>query len=172
MTLQPQLHPEKDDIYVVDMSDDQSAVDLAKMYGSTRCYIFVEPTKERGKKAIRLGLENMKQNSQEGALIISDRCVISCTFIANLKKAASHDDWGILFPQVQDMRKRIDPNFSHYCPPTTVVAKLDGDTRLNDAVFYVKSREISDTELAMNYLQDIHAGFFGNELVCVLPEYK
>lgn len=171
VSLQPQLHP-NDDIYIVDNTEDVSAKKIAMMYGSTRCYIFVEPSKAKGRAAIKLGLQSMKENKQEGALIISDRCVISCTFITNLKKAAMHDDWGMLLPQVSETKTMLDQNFKWFNPPTTVVAKLDTNSLLHDACLYVKSREIGNKDLGMNYLQDISVGYFGNELVGVLPEYK
>lgn len=171
VSLQPQLHPD-DDIYILDNSPEKSAKKLALMYGSTRCYIFVEPTDKKGRAAIKYGLQSMKENKQEGALIISDRCVISTTFIANLKKAAAQEEFGMLVPQVSETKTMLDQNFKWFSPVTTLVAKLDNESLLHDAVIYIKSREIGDKDLGMNYLQDIKVGYFGNELVSVLPEYK
>lgn len=171
VSIQPQLHPD-DDIYIVDSSKEKSGKQIALLYGSTRCYIFVEETEKRGREAIKFGLESMKQNKQEGALLISDRCVISCTFVANLKKAVAYDDWNILVPQVAETKTALDQNFKWFNAPTTVITKVEEDTMLNDAVLYVKSREIDDEDLSMNYLRDINVGYFGNELVGILPEYK
>lgn len=169
VSLQPQLHPD-DDIYIV--SPDESAKKIAMMYGSTRCYIFVEISQKKGRAAIKLGLESMKDNKQEGALIISDRCVISTTFVKNLKKAAAKPDFGMLVPQVSETKTMLDQNFKWFNPVTTNVVELDGESLLNDACIYIKENEIGDKDLGMNYLQDIHVGYFGNELVGVLQEYK
>jgi hypothetical protein len=168
VSLQPQLHPD-DDIYVVDSSLDRSAVKLVKAYGANRCYIFVEVTDKIGRDAIQYGLQSMKENKQDGALILAENSVISSTFIANLKKAAAHKEWGILIPAVSEVIDGImDANFKWFCPPTTEIKLVnENEEKLSRAALYIKASEIND-DFTMDYYRDLRVGRFENEMVVFL----
>jgi hypothetical protein len=170
MSLQPQLHPD-DDIYVVDNTPDRSSLPIAKQYGSNRCYIFVEVTTEKDKRfMIQKGLQSMKENKHGGALIIEPGCVISTTFIANLKRAARQDlTADFLSPFVSEPVDGVmDPNFKFFCPPTTEVADCPEDFLLSHAISFVRERAVNDEDYTVDLLRDIRVGVFVNELVVVL----
>lgn len=178
VSLQPQLHPD-DDIYIVDMSLERSAKNIVLAYGSSRCYIFVEPTTERGASAVLFGLQSMKENRQEGALIIEETCIISTTFIANLKKAVQWKDknnkgFGFLVPKIVTMPHMVmDANFKWFGAPTQKVSPLKDipPNSENCPCVYVKTIEIG-----MDYTTDMTrkmpVGCFENEVVVVLPHNK
>lgn len=119
VSIQPQLHPE-DDIYILDMSKDRSGVKMAKTYGSSRCYIFVETFNKDTitEDAIAFGFQSMKENKQEGALIIEPNIIIPVTFIANLKKAIKLGHDVLFFKQsITPKDERMDANFKWFTPP-------------------------------------------------------
>lgn len=170
VSLQPQLQSE-DDIYILDMSKDKSGLRIAKLYGSTRCYILVEPTKEPEEKALEYGFEYMKKNKHQGVLVISDRCVISNTLIANLKRATKgsspyHAEWSKLYIDNSEVLRGVDaldPNFKWFNSPEAKVMDDDEyviDERYNPC-FYVDARLSSFNGV----------GLLTNEVVCVLPDF-
>jgi hypothetical protein len=121
--LQSQLHP-KDDIYVVDSSKDRSGAKIALLYGTTRCYIFVEVGNYTTEQAKKFGVQSAIENKQEGILMISDRCVISRTFISNLKKAIEFD-YAYLCPEVRVLPyPKMDTNFQWFNPTTLKVKEV------------------------------------------------
>lgn len=165
VSLQPQLHPD-DDIYILDLSRTKTAKELVLKYGSTRCYIMVEPTDKPISDAVKFGLQSMKENKQEGALLLLPNSVVSTTFIANLKRAASHDDWDVLVPRVS-FHERMDANFTWFCPPTTTITRIPKDEPISDAAVYMKARKI-DKDFSLDFLQNVAVGKFSNELVVSL----
>lgn len=134
--LQPQLS-EDDDIYIVDSSPNREGLRLAKLYGSTRCYIFVEVGKYDWKDAWEFALQNMKENKQEGLLHLSEDLVISSTFISNMKKAAK-SEFKIIYPIIWGIPySKFPPDFRWYNSPKPVVnAKLNG---ISITCFYQKA---------------------------------
>lgn len=165
VALQPQLHPD-DDIYIVDMTKDLSGVKIAALYGSSRCHIFVEtaPTIET-KEAISRGLENMKQNEQESALVITDRCVITNTFVANMKKALKVCNHCTLVPAFLDTPyEKMDANFNWYG---------SSQAKVVDADPFEHTLILSQCKLIRNLPEDEgeHSlGVVENETIVVLPE--
>lgn len=162
VSLQPQLHPD-DDIYVIDESSERSAVELVKRYGSTRCYIFVEPTEKRGSEAIMFGLQSMKENKQGGALIMPEGAVIPTTFIANLKKVIKQGFDYIVFDEhyVEEM----DPDFKWYTP-SPQVKKYEQQTSLWPAVLYMASRMVENGEI--NSMYDANIALIESENIPIL----
>lgn len=99
--LQPQLHPD-DDIYIIDSSPTHSGLLIANMYGSTRCYLFVEVGIYTPEEAIRFGRQSAKENKQKGFLVLNEGAVISSTLIANYKR---------------ELKKGLDPVPTHIQVP-------------------------------------------------------
>lgn len=167
VALQPQLHPD-DDIYIIDMSKDLSGLKLAGLYGSTRCYIFVEKAHEIDfNEAVARGVQNMKENKQESALVISERCVITNTFVANMKKALKVCNHCTLFPAHLDVLPgddRMDANFNWYGSSQTRILEVE-----NEEMF----RELTDQCKLIRNLPDGEgnhsAGVVANEQIVVLP---
>lgn len=87
VSLQSQLAPE-DDIYIADVSSDRSGLRIANLYGSTKCYIFVEVGQYTKEESIKFATQSMLENKQGGLLVINENVVISTTFISNLKRAS------------------------------------------------------------------------------------
>lgn len=109
--LQPQLHPD-DDIYIIDSSPKKDALKLAALYGTTRCYIFVEPTKYEN--SLQYGIQSMVDNNQEAMLFLREDCFISSTFIANIKKTID-SPFQIISPRVyHNPYAKMDSNFKLY----------------------------------------------------------
>lgn len=118
--LQPQLHPD-DDIYIVDASPNKDALKLAALYGTTRCYIFVELTKYRN--ALEYGIQSMVENNQEALLFLKEDCFISSTFIANIKKAVD-SPYQLISPRVyKNPYPKMDTNFKLYNPTTNKLSE-------------------------------------------------
>lgn len=155
-SLQPQLHP-TDDIYIIDSTPDRSGLKIAAMYGTTRCYIFVEVGLYSYKDARFLGIQSAAQNGQKGVLVISDRCFISQTFIANLKKAAVFGHKAVAPKVVEVPHPLMESNFQWFNPPTTEVKKA----RISQLFCYYIPTEHTSPDMAV----------FENEMVVVLP-YK
>lgn len=111
--LQPQLHP-SDDIYIIDSSREKNGLKVAALYGTTRSYIFVEPTKYEN--ALQYGLQSMVENTQEASLFLREDAFISSTFVANMKKTLD-SPYQIISPRVyQNPYPKMDPNFKLYNP--------------------------------------------------------
>lgn len=146
--LQPQL-AESDDIYIVDASPGKKGVTVANQYSSTRCYIFVEVADCSFEIALKYALQSMVENKQEGLLVLSDRCVISSTFISNLKRVAGCDFF-CLSPKVYtNPYERLNQNFRWYNPPNNTIEKApDFDPRC----FYIKEATNKDCGLLANEL--------------------
>lgn len=114
--LQPLLHKD-DDIYVVDSSPNRDALRIVAMYGTTRCYIFVEPTKE---DALGCGIQSMVENDQKALLFLDEGCFISSTLIANLKKIVG--EYQNVSPLVNiNPYYKMDTNYKHYNSPNDLV---------------------------------------------------
>lgn len=161
VSLQPQLHPD-DDIYIIDMTPDRSGLEIATLYGSSRCFIFVEPAKVDMDTAIKYGIENMKQNKQEGAIILTERCVISNTFVSNMKKAAKTCNHCTLFPLHLDMvHGSMDTNFGWYGVTQTQIDDSVNPKEVTDQCRYI--RNDSDGHIVHS------AGLVRNETIAVLP---
>jgi len=161
VSLQPQLTA-SDDIYVLDLSVGKSAKEVVMLYGSTRCYILVEPTNKPREQALAYGMEYMRQNSHEGALIIDDNVVISTTLIANIKKAAKLD-FNIIFPDYSIVTDRMDSNFKWFGSPMSDTEPItDLYDPIKDSCVYVKN----------DVLGDLKPVRLLNELVVILPEQK
>jgi len=168
VSLQPQLHPD-DDIYIIDMTKDLSGVKIAALYGSTRCFIFVETAPDIDtKEAIQRGIESMKENKQECGLVITERCVITNTFVANMKKALKVCNHCTLVPNHSDVLpgdEKMDANFNWYG---------SSQTRILDVNMEEMFRELTDQcKLIRNLPEDEgeHSlGVVANETIVVLPK--
>lgn len=121
-TLQPQLHPD-DDIYVIDTSKEKLALKIAAIYGTTRCYIFVETAKYED--SLKFALQSMAENKQQGLIFLSEDCFISSTFILNMKKLIkSH--YEIVSPRVyQNPYHKMDNNFKYYNPTAEKISPAE-----------------------------------------------
>lgn len=160
--IQPQLSS-KDDIYLVDTTPDRSGVKIAALYGSTRCYIFVEVGKYTYEQAIGFGAQSAVENKQDGMLVINENAFISQTFIANLKKAVQ---LGSIFTMISPAVIRLpylkmDPNFKLFNPPTT---RVEIDYAPSIFCCYLNSDTIHNKP---NIIPKI--GLFTNETVLILP---
>jgi hypothetical protein len=135
--LQPQLK-EEDDIYIVDATPNREGLRLAKLYGSTRCYIFVEVGDYDWKTAYNFAEQNMFNNKQEGILHLRENLIISSTFISNMKKAAQ-SEYGIIYPVLIGVPyERFPSDFKWYNSAKTVKdAKVKGITI---TCFYKKAK--------------------------------
>lgn len=118
LQLQPQLKSD-DDIYVFDSSEDHDGVDLAKLYGSTRCVIFVEYDWEDSDiTALQAADESAKKNGQRYLLVLTEDCVISATFISNLKRCFKFK-YNMYYPiNLRPAYRQFPTEFNWYNPPT------------------------------------------------------
>lgn len=169
MNLQPQLDTNSD-IYIVDSSKDHSGLELATLYGSTRCIILVEVGLFDFKGALNAGFQSTVENKQEGALILSESTVLPATFISNLKKALKlAPDFNVLTPKIiHTPYGRMDSNFQWFNPPTLEVIKVDHKVYgwLTPGCAYITKRTL---ELDPSKQNDLRVGIFPNETVIVLP---
>lgn len=158
VALQPQLHPD-DDIYIIDTTKDLSGVKLGALYGSTRCFVFVETAPGISfEEAVERGIESMRQNKQEGALVITPRCVITSTFIANMKKAAKLCNHYILYPQfLHALHEIMDANFAWYGSSQTKIVEVDSSE--TDPQCYYQRNGVNQGTI----------GVVENETIAVLP---
>lgn len=151
--LQPQLS-EDDDIYIVDSSPNREGLRLSKLYGSTRCYIFVEVGDYPWDKAFGFAQQSMKENKQDGILCLSEDIVVSHTFISNVKRAAKLG-FGTVYPSFLKLPYPQFPNsFTWYNPP---VKKLEKAVFFFNHCFYQKADANGLT------------GVFREETVVLLP---
>ncbi len=167
VAVQPQLHPD-DDIYILDASEFKSARHVVERYGSTRCYIFVEPIEELEK--YKYGFQSMRENKQEGALLLPPTAVISNTFIANLKKAAKREPFEVfMFGTVKS--DQMDPNFKWFTPPPVVSPMKLGDFSSEDDIVYgpcFLKDSVVPANLDVDLKEDVVAGVITSESVLVL----
>ena len=87
--LQIQLD-QNSDIYIVDTTADRSGLALARLYGSTRQFIFVETGNHTRDQAIAFATQSQRENKQKGLLVIDDDCLISQTFITSVKRVKGY----------------------------------------------------------------------------------
>ena len=121
-TLQPQLHPD-DDLYIIDTSKERLALKIAAIYGTTRCYVFVEPAPYE--KSLQYGIQSMVENKQQGLIFLSEDCFISSTFIFNMKQLLK-TSYEIGSPKVfENPYHKMDPNFKYYNPTKPVISTAD-----------------------------------------------
>lgn len=162
VALQPQLHPD-DDIYIIDTTKDLSGLKIAGLYGSTRCYIFVE--KAPGidfQEAVKRGVQNMKENKQDSALVLTDRCVITTTFVANMKRALKKCNHCTLFPAHMDvLGDRMDANFSWYGSSQTTIEDVEDLSEVTKQCKLIRNLPDGEGEHS--------AGLVTNETIAVLP---
>ena len=134
-TLQSQLSSE-DDIYIIDTSKNKEALKLATIYGTTRSYIFVEPTTLD--KALGVGLESMSDNKQEALIFLGENCFVATTFISNMKRAIN-SGYEIISPVVkQNQYYSMDNNFKFYNASGT---RLKSQENFNSNCYMVVSKE-------------------------------
>ncbi len=120
--IQPQLS-EDDDIYVVDTTPNREGLRLAKLYGSTRCYIFVEVGKYSWAEAYMFAYRNMQENKQGGILSLHENLIISSTFISNIKKASGLG-YDVVIPRIlKTPYPQLPSSFTWYNPPVKKVVK-------------------------------------------------
>lgn len=120
--IQPQLTT-GDDIYIIDSSPTRDALKIATMYGTTRSYIFVEPTQIEN--SLEFGLQSMAENKQEATIFLNDNCFVSSTFIANMKKAIG-SGYEIVSPRVKEnLGYKMDNDFQFYHKTTPVLTSQD-----------------------------------------------
>lgn len=120
--LQPQLSSD-DDIYIIDSSPNKEALKLATIYGTTRSYIFVEPTLLE--KSLEYGLQSMAENKQDALIFLNENCFISSTFIANMKKAVGCG-YEIISPVVkQNEYYKMDNNFKFFNPTIPTISQSE-----------------------------------------------
>lgn len=169
VSLQPQLHPD-DDIYIIDSTKDRSGVRIAKLYGSTRCFIFVEVSPKEEAAAVQLGLQSMKENKQEGALVIYPNLVIPTTFIANLKKAMREMHDILIFNEAKS-DDFLDPNFKWFTPPPTITDSKKTISEIEIASAFITSRIIDDKTFQPRLNNELGIGFIESEHIVLLPDY-
>ena len=163
VSIQPQLHPD-DDIYIVDTTKNQEGVKLAKLLGSTRSFIFVEVAPEKSEiEALKYGFQNMKENKQEGALILPADCVISSTLVANFKKAKK-TQYDMLFCRCSVV-DQMASNFKWFDPPPVV----EGVTPVRlvqivsaEGPCYISSRVITE-DYELKVTDPKRVGYIDNE---------
>lgn len=169
VALQPQLQAD-DDIYILDMTKERSGLRIAKLYGSTRCYILVEPTDKPEGEAIGYGFEYMRKNKHQGVLIISDRCVIPNTLIANLKRATKGNQWTKLYIDNYEVLRGEDtmnPNFQWFNSPEAMVE--DDVDRINEINKFGGLNHCVYINATPSNLNG--TGILVNEKVCLLPDF-
>jgi hypothetical protein len=83
--LQPQLD-QKDDIYILDVSKQRDALKIAKLYGSSRCLILVEPGNYTTEEGLKYAEEFANKNGHKQMMFLPDNSVISTTLIPNFKR--------------------------------------------------------------------------------------
>lgn len=120
--IQPQLSS-LDDIYIIDSSPSRDALKVATMYGTTRSYIFVEPSKLEN--SLEFGLQSMAENKQEATIFLNDNCFISSTFITNMKKSIG-SGYEIVSPKVKEnLGYKMDNDFNFFHKTTPVLVPQD-----------------------------------------------
>ena len=169
VSIQPQLHPD-DDIYILDWSEYRSAKHVVERYGSTRCYIFVEPTEDQ--ENYKFGFQSMRENKQEGALLLPPTAVIPTTFIANLKKAVKKEPFDVfMFSTVKS--DVMDPNFKWFTPPPVVSPLRLGDIiKGDDDIVYgpcFLRDSVVPKDLDVDLKKEVVAGMVTSESVLILP---
>lgn len=118
--LQPQLS-ENDDIYIVDSTPTRNALKIAKLYGSTRCYTFVEVGDYTQDQAVEFARQSAIENKQSGLLVINENAIISSTFIGNLKRTFDLN-FSTIQPQIlKTIYPQMPAEFKWYNPPTQSV---------------------------------------------------
>ena len=158
-TLQPQLHPD-DDIYIIDTSPDKLALKIATLYGTTRCYIFVEPAPYE--KSLQYGIQSMVENKQKGLIFLGEDCFISSTFIFNMKKLID-SNYEIASPRVyENPYHKMDPNFKYYNPTKEELTKSDN---FSSHCFFINNNPILGTKEMKRHRG---YGLLNNEYVLVL----
>lgn len=172
VNLQPQLHPD-DDIYVIDFSRGKSAVDIVKKYGSTRCYIFVEVANNSAtdEDIIKFGLQSMKENKQEGALLLYPTSVIATTFVANLKKAIKKGFDILFFNSLASLE--MNPNFKWFTPLPHIVEgrkNLPQDIMQSRTAIFVSTKMIDD-KFNFSIKKDYKLGYIKSELMVTVGYY-
>lgn len=157
-TLQPQLHPD-DDIYILDTSPDKMALKIVAIYGTTRCYNFVELAPYE--KSLQYGIQSMVENKQQGLVFLSEDCFISSTFIFNMKQLI-HSNYELVSPRVyENPYHKMDPNFKYYNPtkPTEVVPAEN----FSSHCFFINNRQFAKDEVPEKTY-----GLLQNEYVLVM----
>lgn len=109
--LQPQLHPD-DDIYIVDKTPDRSALKICELYGSTRCYIFVEVS--RGIDVKTAGEQSARENRQISTIVLNENAVISATLIHNIKRSFRNSEQTRHPEILETPYPKMPANFSWY----------------------------------------------------------
>ena len=136
--IQPQLSS-LDDIYIIDSSPTRDALKIATMYGTTRSYIFVEPSKIEN--SLEYGLQSMAENKQEATIFLNDNCFVSSTFIANMKKAIG-SGYEIISPRVKEnLGYKMDNDFQFYNKTTPILKPKDD---FNCSCYMIISSEDND----------------------------
>jgi hypothetical protein len=147
-TIQPQLHPD-DDLYIIDCSPDKLGLKIATIYGTTRCYIFVEPTTYEN--SLRFGIQSMVENKQQALIFLSEDCFISSTFIFNMKKfIKSHYEIGS--PRVfENPYHKMDTNFKYYNPTS---GKITSAENFSSQCFIINNKPLPPRKKEYGFLED------------------
>lgn len=154
--IQPQLDPDSD-IYIVDASKNREGLRIAKLYGSTRCYIFVEVGDYNWDKAYGFAYQSMLENKQEGILAISENAIISKTFIGNARRALKMGAYTASPKVLRTPYDQFPNSFKWYNP---VVKSL-------------KDGEFSRDCFITNHPLDVQKiGVFPEETIVLLPTPK
>lgn len=124
--LQPQLD-DNSDIYITDVTKDRSGVKIASLYGSSRCYIFVEVGNYTRQQATKFALESAIDNKHDSLLIINENSLISATFVANLRRYDTPDNpFSIISPVViRPVYPQLPSNFKWFNPTDENLRETD-----------------------------------------------
>ena len=147
-TIQPQLHPD-DDLYIIDTSPDKLALQVVVRYGTTRCYIFVEPTTYEN--SLKFGIESMVENKQQALIFLSEDCFISTTFISNMKKLIK-THYEIASPVVyENPYHKMDNNFKFFNP---IKAKISDADNFSHHCFIINNHPQQPTKETYGLLEN------------------
>lgn len=127
VNLQPQLKT-TDLIHICDTHPDKLSLPVIQMYGSSRCPIIVDCQPRSIYEAWNDGIGFMKENSQEGILILNDDVLLPMTAIDSFRKSAKDPSWDCLVPHTPDRAwtsKKLDGNFQWYSSSTIKIEKTN-----------------------------------------------
>lgn len=126
VNLQPQLKP-TDLIHICDTHPDRLSVPLVQLFGSSRCPIILDCGVRGIYEAWNAGIEFMKDNHQEGILILNDDVLLPMTAIESFRKIAKQE-WAAIVPNTPDRTwksRKLDPNFKWYSQGVPTVEETD-----------------------------------------------
>jgi len=121
--VQPQI-AERDDIYIIDTTENREGLEIAKKYGTSKSVILTEVGDYSQRTSIDFFEEYAKNNGHKGILYLKN-VLISTTFVSSLKRAITLNKYKFLSPEALPNRERLNPNFKWHCPPTRWVKECN-----------------------------------------------